>query len=218
MSEAAVEYETRGVEMMARLTPHYEEQCALADDPSASALLARVMEELAEAAFCHSAVEGHFGYVSPAADDDPEYESDFDHSDLQVAVRFLRVALAAVNAAARIHPDVARDPIHEAKAYLLEGLDNDASDWIDTCEAWDDLPAAYFISAVTALVKGAAGAACELDGLYPVVSDELELVEVDGDDEEEPDPAVRFGDSLFQAAAMAVAAAQWFEERHVDEW
>jgi len=208
VSESAVEYRTRGVDLLARFVPLEEEHCAIAAGAGASALLARVVEQLAEVAFRQAVVEG----------DVTGDTLDRELSDLDVAVYFLRLALAAITAAVRVHPAVP-EPFSGSKACLLEGLDADVADWIDLREDWDDLGAGFFLRAVTSLSKGAAAAACELDGLYETTSGELDLEDSDDDNGDgEPDAGVRFGDSLFQAATVAVAAAQWFEERHEEHF
>ena len=204
VSESALEYRTRGVDLLARFVPLEEEHCAIAAGAGASALLARVVEQLAEVAFRQAVVEGNVTGDT----------LDRELSDLDVAVYFLRLVLAAVTAAIRIHPAVPQ-PLSRSKTCLLEGLDADVADWIEAHDNWDDLGAGFFIRAVTSLLKGAAAAACELDGLYETTSRELDVEDSDDNHGDgEPDAAVRFGDSLFQAATVAVAAAQWFEERH----
>ena len=194
--------------MMAQVAACEEEHFAIVDEPSASALLARVTKALAEAAFSESLVVGE---VESADSDD-----DDDECCRRATVYYVHVALAAISAAARMHPDVADLPLPRAKGHLLEWLDDEAADWIEAREDWDELGPGYFIRAVTALLMGAAEAACELDCLYQASLDELDVHEFNFDDDEpgeEESAAVRFGDSLFQAATVAVAAADWFHER-----
>ena len=193
--------------MMAQVAAQEEEHFTVVDEPTASALLARVMKALAEAAFAESMFVGEVG-----EDDEDAHE---DHCQ-RATVYYLHVALAAISAAARVHPDVAELPLPRAKEHLLEWLDEEAADWIEAQEESDELGPGYFIRAVAALLLGAAEAASELDCLYEPSLDLPGLDECTADDEEsdEEEPvAVRFGESLFQAATVAVAAADWYHER-----
>lgn len=193
-ARVVVERRTRGVEVLDLIFPHYEEHTCIGEEASFAGHVASVFAELAQAAA-----------ALPKADEDRV------DGGLQAGVTFARVALTAINLIPRINPNLSDQSWLESKAHLLELIDEDVEEWIEESGLWDEAWSGFWLQATTALLFDAANGATALEGWSRPI---------DGEDAppyaEEPfDPdQIReaISDSLLQAAELATAAVQWFEE------
>lgn len=193
-ARVAIERRTRGVEVLDLIFPRYEEYTCIAEKASFAGLVASVFAELTQAA----------GAL-------PDADEDRVEGGVKAGVAFARAALAAINLIPRIHPNLSDRSWLEAKSHLLEMIDEDVEEWIEESELWDEASPDFWLQATTALLFDAANGATALEGW---------IRPIEGEDEppyaEEPfDPdQIReaMGDSLLQAAEIATAAVQWFEE------
>ncbi|MDP8943089.1 MAG: hypothetical protein M3N16_03075 [Actinomycetota bacterium] len=180
------DFETSAARVVDGLVMADEEHALLSTEASPGALLARVVESLAQAAFGLSLLE------RPAKSTEAEVPT---HEEL--AARFGMVAARALGAAARVHPGVRDDPPTDVKDRLLAVVDQDAQAWIDQHPNYGRHSLDYFLRTVLALMTGAAAAVADLE--------EEGGASVQREDE---DPAEVYGDSLLQVAAAAAVAIE----------
>lgn len=128
----------------------------------------------------------------------------------EVAFRFAAFSAWTLHAAVRIHPDIRDDPPTKVKNLLLDDLDEDAADWIEAREDWDDLAAGFWLRSTLMLLMGASEGICKLADWQPYPDG--------GEVEDDEDGlAADVADSLLQAGLLAACAVQWFMELDCDD-
>jgi hypothetical protein len=193
-AHVAVERRTRGVEVLDQILPHSEEHVPIPGRASVAGLVASVFAELTQTAAAVGALDRGLA-----------------KEPLHAGVCFARVALAAVTAIPRIHPDLKDDSPIRAKDKLLDLVDEDVDKWIDESGLWETACPAFWLQATAALLYGAADGVIALQGWGDGSGDDEGRL-LEGEPSETCEISEAISDSLLQVAEMATAATQWFEQ------
>lgn len=217
--ESYQEHNTRAAEIVRMLMLMDEEHMPLPEAVSPGELLARVLEKLGQAAFVVSSIYDDMPSGSRSEGSTDEREP----GPLNACAYFGHVAVSALGAIARVHPQLAGDPLSAVKDHLLDALDEDVAEWVeDNHETYESAEPDFWVRGVVALLVGAAGAVRDVSQVSTAAPgglglDEEALSSHEDDLPMETETDEAFADSLMDAARMAAVACQWFEEMHLEQ-